>query len=169
MAKQTQTTDQKIINSGAMQYLMRFPAEGRVLRVMRTEAGLAASIADELGKANDAIPFSLALRALQVQPAEARAKVLTIWSGPLKYEMPFPVQEGRLMRIRDEGGVVAVSMEDEPGRPQDAYPFTHAFRSLQGEPVLATSDPFAPYHQGFFCRLPEAVDTEENDVQHATL
>ena len=31
MAKQTQTTDQKIINSGAMQYLMRFPAEGQEL------------------------------------------------------------------------------------------------------------------------------------------
>jgi hypothetical protein len=149
MATQTNKTDQKIINSGAMQYLIPFPAGGRLLRVTKEGSGLGASIADDLRRPNDAIPFSLALRSLQVQPAQTRDQV-TILAGPLQYVMPVPV-EGRLIRVTAEGAVLVASVEDDLGRTQDSIPFTSAFRSLHVEPVLDEDFPFEPYIPGSVC------------------
>lgn len=171
MATQTKKTDQKIINSGAMQYVMPFPAKGREWLVTREGAGLAISRADDLGKPNDATPFSLALRSLQVLPAGPSATFVTILSGPLPYEMPVPA-EGRLIRVTVEGELLVVSVADDLGSPRDADPFTHAFRSLHVEPILADTHPFAPYRSpGLFYAdpIPRAVDPEDNGVQHAVV
>jgi len=70
MAKHKQTTTQRIINSGPMQFLMPFPEEGRLLRVTISGSGLVAAVADEVGKANDALPFTYALRSLRVDPVD---------------------------------------------------------------------------------------------------
>jgi hypothetical protein len=82
MATQTKKTDQKIIDSGSTKHLMRFPAEGRRLRVTAAGSGVVASVADELGPSNDAALFSVALRSLRVERAQATDQVI-IWSGPL--------------------------------------------------------------------------------------
>jgi hypothetical protein len=145
MTTKTKKSDFKIINSGMMQYVVLLPAEGRLLRITKYGSALAASVADNLGSSADAIPFSRALGSLQVV---GERQDVTIWSGPLPYEMRIPV-EGRLIRVTDEGGVVGATVEDKLGHTRDADPFTHAFRSLHVEPVLASNDPFKPYQRGW--------------------
>ena len=146
----TQTTDQKIINSGATQYLMPFPTEGRLLRVTHQGAGLTVSIADQLGQASDATPFNLAMRSLRSVPLQMRDQV-SIWAGPLEYRMPFPA-EGRLFQVTADRGVLEVAVADELGGSRDALPFTSAFRSLTVDPVLDPAFPYKAYDPGWCYR-----------------
>lgn len=163
MAKHTQMTDQKIINSGAMQYLMPFPAAGRVLRMTNEGAGLNASIEDALGQANDATPFQLALRTLRIEPLSTPDQV-SLWAGPLEFRMPFPA-EGRVFHVKEgDGGGLEATVADELGCSQDALPFTYAFRSLHAEPVLDPAFPFAPYAPGWFYRPLTTGSTPPSDT-----
>ena len=150
MAMQTQTMDQKILNTGATQHLIPFPAAGREWLLTRTGDGITASVADELGKPTDAIPFSRALGSLRVDWAQTKDQA-TIWAGPLQYVMPWPA-EGRRIRTTAEGAVLVVTVADELGRAQDALPFTAAFRRLTLDPVLDPACPFQPYDPGFVYR-----------------
>ncbi|RPH76587.1 MAG: hypothetical protein EHM80_14315 [Nitrospiraceae bacterium] len=150
MAKQTKTTDQKIINSGAMHYLMHFPAAGRLLRMTSEGSGVVASIADDLGRqSNDAVPFMLACRSLRVERTQSKEQA-HMWFGALEHVLPFP-PEGRLIRVTANGADLVASVADDLGRSEDAIPFTYAFSSMCVEPVLDPDAPFNPYNPGVVC------------------
>jgi hypothetical protein len=151
MKKHKPATDQKLINAGPMPYLMRFPAQGRTLRVTISGAGVVAAIADDLGASSEAVPFSHALRSLRVERARQTTDQVIMWSGSLQYVMPWPA-EGRLIQVKEEGAVLVASIADELGRPQDALPFTCAFRSLHVGPVLDHDFPFKAYDPGVVYR-----------------